>query len=287
MNWYIYQIFGMFAQLGEALIDKTIIVKSTLNDYQTSFLRLSTYTFIIITYLLLSGDTFKILFRFDILLIGILGAFSSFIYSSLVKNHDISILIIVPIILPVFFYIFDYIFLTIPFTFKASLSLFISLIGSYIFLKNHIHIKKKLILSLGFMVFYSLLEFYLFKKSNINPMLFFGNTVLISSITIGIFLIFTKQFTKDLIDISYLKGVFISKNLDVILTICYGYAMLATSGFNFSIFQLIFAPISFLITYLLIKVKALNETYLTINSQMIIGLIILILGEYLMFLSNY
>lgn len=286
MTWYFFQLIGMFTQILEAILDKKFILQSNLNGYQTSFLRLAVYTIIVICFLIISGESFKLLFEIDIFIVGFFGAISSLMYSTLVKHHDISILIIVPIIIPIFFYVFDFLFLGIGFSLSATFSLFISLIGSYIFLKHHINFKKALLFNLGFMLFYSILEFYIFKNKNINPMLFFGNTVLISAIVVGIILIFKKQFTLKLFDISYIKGTFLSKMCDVILTICYGYAILETSGFNFSIFQLIFAPLSLIITYLLIKLNILHEKYLIINKYMLFGLLFLIFGEYLMFLNN-
>lgn len=283
--WYMWQFGGMIFQLFEAIIDKKIIKKTNLSDYQTSFLRLSVYSSIIMIFAYIYLNEFQIIFNRYTLFIGIFGVISSLIYSNLVKEHDITILVIVPIVMPIFFYICDYFILNVHLTIISTLSLIISMFGSYIYFKNHILMTKKLIYAVSYMVFYTLSEFYILKLSNLNPMIFFGNTTMISAICLAIYLILKQQFSLNLFDKNYILGSSVSKLFDVLLTICYGYAMILTTGLNFSIFQLLFAPFAMLVTFIMIKLKLIHYEYLHLNTNMIIGLLLLIIGELIMFLS--
>lgn len=281
--WWGYQLTGIFMGITENIIDKKYIVDSDIDNIQSSLIRLAIYTLLAIFASLLFGHHFEVLFYPGIIILGFVGAISSIMYSNIVRNQDISIIAVLPLVMPIIFFLLDHYILDSSFTLIGSLSLFLSIVGAYLFMQNRSKINRVAVLNLSIMAVYGASEFYYLKSLNMDPLLFFSNICLYSSIFVFLYLVATKNlFRFEGKYIVYTKAMIVSKTFDLIGSVMFGYAALNATGVKVATFELLSAPLALFVTYILIKIKFLTGEFLTVSRRILFGLSLMLAGEYLM-----
>lgn len=281
--WWSYQLTGMFMGITENIIDKKYIIDSNIDNVQSSLIRLVIYTLLAVLVSFVLGHHFEVLVYTGIIVLGFLGAISSIMYSNIVRNQDISIIAVLPLVMPIIFFFLDHYILHSSFTLIGGLSLILSIVGAYLFMQNRGSINRTAVINLSIMAIYGASEFYYLKDLHIDPLLFFSNICLYSSIFVFLYLAITKNlFRFERKYIEYTKGMIIAKSFDLMGSIMFGYAALNATGVKVATFELLSAPLALLVTYLLIKIDFLAGEFLTVSRRILFGLSLMLTGEYLM-----